>query len=513
MNARGSALKTWRRIADLWCASWLAAGNSVPAEAFSALSDAILTNGGALPPPVADQYLRAAEEISEARRFFHWELECPEVFFAQDGTRLATGGFDAVLGNPPWDMIRADRPGKPGSTGHDIAPDDPGRVLRFTRDAGIYTAQSDGHANCYQLFGERAAALTRAGGRVGLVLPAGLAIDNGSAALRRYLLTRCDVDALVGFENHRGVFPIHRSIRFLLLTATAGRPTRSIACRFGVDDPADLESVGEEPAAAVPWFGLRLSSPLLERLSGGDLTIPWLRAPMDLEIAERAASLFPPLGSDDGWSARFGRELNTTEDGRLFRDAGKGLPVVEGKQIGPFAVNLTSSRWSIRERDALARLPGRRYRRARLAYRDVAGATNQLTLIAALLPAGCVSTHTVFCLRTPAPLRDQHLLCGLFNSFVVNYLVRLRVSTHVTTALVERLPVPTRDHAPGAACEVAALARALARRPDPLAAARLQARVAALYQLTTEEFGYVLSTFPLIPTTQREAALDLFRNA
>ena len=300
MNARGSALKTCRRIADLWCASWLAAGNSVPAEAFSALSDAILANDGALPPPVADQYLRAAKEISEARRFFHWELECPEVFFAQDGTRLANGGFDAVLGNPPWDMIRADRPGKPGSTGHDIAPDDPGRVLRFTRDAGIYTAQSDGHANCYQLFGERAAALTRAGGRVGLVLPAGLAIDNGSAARRRYLLTRCDVDALVGFENHRGVFPIHRSIRFLLLTATAGRPTRSIACHFGVDDPADLESVGEEPVAAVPWFGLRLSSPLLERLSGGDLTIPWLRAPMDLEIGERAASLFPPLGSDDG---------------------------------------------------------------------------------------------------------------------------------------------------------------------------------------------------------------------
>ena len=399
------------------------------------------------------------------------------MFFARDGSRLANGGFDAVLGNPPWDMIRADSPGNPG---HDIAPDDPRRVLRFTRDAGIYTAQSDGHANCYQLFGERAIALTRSGGRVGLVLPAGLAIDSGSASLRRYLLTRCDLDALVGLENHRGVFPIHRSIRFLLLTATAGRPTRSIACRFGVNDPADLESVGDEPAAADPWFNVRLPSPL--------------------------------LGSDGGWSARFGRELNATEDRQVFRDAGKGLPVVEGKQIKPFGVDLTSSRWSIRERDALARLRGGRHRRARLAYRDVAGATNQLTLIAAMLPAGCVSTHTVFCLRTPAPLRDQHLLCGLFNSFVVNYLVRMRVSTHVTTALVERLPVPTREHAPRAAREVAALARALARRPDPAAAACLQARVAALYQLTIDEFEHVLSTFPLIPQAQREAALDLFRN-
>ena len=215
MNARGTALRRWRRVADLWCASWLA-GDRVPAQAFSALSDAILAGGGALSPQLAGQYLRAAEEISKAHRFFHWELECPEVFFAADGTRLANGGFDAVLGNPPWDMIRA---------GNHAARDDPGRVLRFTRDAGIYVAQSDGHANCYQLFCERAVSLTRAGGRMGLVIPAGLAMDAGSASLRRFLLARCDVDALVGFENRRGVFPIHRSIRFLLMTASVGRST------------------------------------------------------------------------------------------------------------------------------------------------------------------------------------------------------------------------------------------------------------------------------------------------
>jgi hypothetical protein len=249
---------------------------------------------------------------------------------------------------------------------------------------------------------------------------------------------------------------------------------------------------------------------LLERLSGDTLTIPWLRAPIDLAIAERAAALYPALGSDRGWSARFGRELNATEDRDVFREAGKGLPVVEGKQLEPFRVDLAASRWSIRERDASARLRTGRYARPRLAYRDVAGATNQLTLIAAILPAGCVSTHTVFCLRTPALPRDQHLLCGLFNSFVVNYFVRLRVSTHVTTALVERLPVPTRDHAPRATGEIAALARALARRHDPVAAARLQAGVAALYQLTIDEFAHVLSTFPLVPQETRDAAMTIF---
>ena len=37
---------------------------------------------------------------------------------------------------------------------------------------------------------------------------------------------------------------------------------------------------------------------------------------------------------------------------------------------------------------------------------------------------------------------EQAFLCGIFNSFVANYLVRLRVGTHVTTSIIGRLPVP-----------------------------------------------------------------------
>ena len=127
-----------------------------------------------------------------------------------------------------------------------------------------------------------------------------------------------------------------------------------------------------------------------------------------------------------------------------------------------------------------------------------------MTLIAALLSAGCVSTHTVFCLRTQLPLRDQHFLCGVFNSLVINFLVRQRVSTHVTTAMIERLPIPTWSHAPGACREIAALARVLAKKSDPRIFGSLNARVAILYQLTRTEFEHVLSTFPLIPKEDRD---------
>jgi hypothetical protein len=508
LTARSAALSQWKRIADLWCAAWFAPhGDGAPPSAFGPLSDAILTGHGALPAQSARRYFEAADQVSMTRRLFHWELEFPEAFFDRDGMRLPHAGFDAVIGNPPWDMIRADAGAADARSRArpDIAP-----VLRFTRGSGVYHSQSDGHANRYQLFLERAVALTRPGGRFGLVLPSGLATDHGSTALRRMLFSQCDVDAVVGMDNHRGVFPIHRSVGFLLVTATQGSPTGRMACRLGVDDPAVLESLSDEPADS-SWFPVRVSPALLEQISGPALVLPNLRSASDLAIVERAAALFPPLGSATGWSVRFGRELNASDDRGAFREHRHGLLVVEGKHLEPFRVATETVRRSITAADARRLLRSDRHTLPRLGYRDVASATNRLTLIAAVLPADCVSTHTVFCLRTPLPLRDQHFLCGLFNSFVLNYLVRLRVTTHVTTATVEHLPVPTREMSPAAASEIASLARLLSRRSNPAAFATLNARVAELYQLSAAEFEHILGTFPLIAQADRQEAIRLFR--
>ena len=509
LTGRDGALSRWKRIAHLWCAAWFAdAGSAAPASAFGSLSDAALTGRSALPLRTTARYLDEAETIGEARRLFHWELEFPEVFFDPDGTRRLDAGFDAVIGNPPWDMMRADRGAADARSRArlDMTP-----VIRFTRDAGIYAAQSDGQTNRYQLFVERAIALTRRDGRLGLVLPSGLATDHGSAALRRLLFSRCRVDAIVGMDNHRGVFPIHRSVRFLLVTGSVGAPTERIACRLDLDDPADLEAIGDDLAAT--RFPIQLSPSLLERISGPGLALPNLRHGTDLLIVERAAALFPPLGSGEGWAVRFGRELNASDDRAAFRPARRGLPVVEGKHLEPFHAALDATRHSIAAADARRLLRSARHDHLRLAYRDVASATNRLTLIAAVLPAGCVSTHTVFCLRTPLPSRAQHLLCGFFNSFVVNYLVRMRVTTHVTTGVVEQLPIPSPAAAPAACREIAALARLLAGRRDPRALARLNARVAELYQLSADEFTHILDTFPLIPREERDEALRAFKES
>jgi hypothetical protein len=84
------------------------------------------------------------------------------------------------------------------------------------------------------------------------------------------------------------------------------------------------------------------------------------------------------------------------------------------------------------------------------------------------------------------------------------------VTTHVTTATVERLPIPTRAIAPAAYREIAALARLLSRKYDAVSFAALNARVAELYQLSPLELGHVLSTFPLMPVEERQRAFKIF---
>jgi N-6 DNA Methylase/Eco57I restriction-modification methylase len=507
LTDRDARLSRWKRVADLWCTAWFRTENTPPPAAFGALSDAVLKGRGSLPAALTDRFLATVDDVAASQRFFHWELEFPEVFFDRDGARLPAAGFDAVIGNPPWDMVRAD---SGNADSRAIARRDVASVLRFTRDAGVYRAQSGGHANRYQLFLERAIALTRHGGRIGLVLPSGLATDHGSAPLRQLLLSRCDLDALVGIDNHRGIFPIHRSVGFLLVTASPGSPTRRVACRFGIEDPAVLESIGEEASETSAWFPVQVSPALLERISGSSLAIPALRSAADLRIVDRASALFSPLGSPRGWAAQFGRELNASDDRAALRAPGHGMPVVEGKHLDPFRISLDRVRYSIRPADARRLLRSDRHQRPRLAYRDVAGSTNRTTLIAAILPAGTTSTHTVFCLRTPLPLRAQCFLCALFNSFVVNYFVRLRVTTHVTTATVEQLPIPTAEAAPSAFKEIAALGRLLTKRFDREAFAILNARVAALYQLSADEFHHILDTFPLVAVEERDAAFRSF---
>jgi hypothetical protein len=94
------------------------------------------------------------------------------------------------------------------------------------------------------------------------------------------------------FENRDGVFPIHRSVKFALLTSTKGGETLSLACRTGVRDPADLDAI----ATRAPPPSVRIAPRFLDRLSGPDLAIPELRDARDAALLDR-------IGAASGRSA------------------------------------------------------------------------------------------------------------------------------------------------------------------------------------------------------------------
>ena len=508
LDDKASAIARWRRVADLWCAGWFhdRAVRVRFRTAFHDLTAAILTGRSTLPGVFRDRMLQEVDAIASSRRFFHWPLEFPEVFHDAEGTRLTRGGFDAVIGNPPWEMLRGDRgPAEVRQQARLSAR----HVSEFARSAGVYRLQGDGHVNLYQLFLERSLALVRSGGRIGLVLPAGFATDHSSAALRRTVVERTEVDTFCGFENRERLFPIHRSLKFLLVGATAGCVTRELPARFGLRRAEALDSLADSgrDARAVP-----LSRAFLERFSGDTLTVPEVRTTADLEIASAIAFRVPPLANPDGWNVTFGRELNATEDRHHFVDAGPGLPVIDGKHLQPFVVNAAAARYRI-ARPVAERLAGARngLRRPRLAYRDVASPSNRLTLIAAIVPAGVLTTHTLFCIRGTLDEESLSFLCGMFNSFVANYLVRMQAGTHVTAALMARLQVPRPARTDSSFVAVVAAAHQLSKQPhDAAASAVLQAHAARLYGLDAASLRHVLSTFPLVDARDREAVCTAF---
>lgn len=496
-----SSLHRWRVAAHIWCARWFAdAGSPAPGEAETrALIDAVTRGDRTLQSSHLERRARDASATADARGFFHWPLEFPDVFHEADGHTRTRPGFDAVIGNPPWEMLRKED----GDTEARSRS-----LLRYVRQSGQYPSCADGHLNLYQAFVDRSLSLVRAGGRIGLVLPWSVATDDGAAALRARLLTDTAIDMLAGLDNTNALFPIHRSLRFAVISATAGGPTQRMRATFGIRTTDDLDALPARGDA--PMRNVSLSPDDLALAGGPQQRIPDTRRPGDLDLLLSLNRRFRRLGSSDGWGVSFGRELNAT-DARVHVTSGDcaGIPVIEGKHITPFVVD-TAGAGRIAPAVLGHMIDVRRLDRSRLGYRDVSGVGNRLTLIAAVVPSGIVTTHTILCSRTPLDAGHQHFLCALFNSLVLNAVVRMLMGSHVTTTLAASLPVPE-WRGDRVDRQIVALARRLAeRRPPADAGARLQALVAHRFELTRDELEHLLDGSPGVPSGERAAVVLWF---
>jgi len=145
---------------------------------------------------------RAAKE----KRFFHWELEFPEVFYGpRPGTtqaieRLDGGGFDAVIGNPPYDVLSVDELG-----------DEVSRDLAFYDASNLYRPAMRGARNLYKLFICRGADALTKKGALSFITPMSLLGDDQAVDIRKLLLKKTTLSAIEAFpqkDNQKNrVFP------------------------------------------------------------------------------------------------------------------------------------------------------------------------------------------------------------------------------------------------------------------------------------------------------------------
>ena len=109
LQAPESPMGRWAAVLDLWCAGWFWEDGAPPGTAvFSELCDRLLCGRATLPDRTTARFLDHASDLAARYRFLHWPLAFPEVFCDARGEPLPSAGFDAILGNPPWDMVRGD---------------------------------------------------------------------------------------------------------------------------------------------------------------------------------------------------------------------------------------------------------------------------------------------------------------------------------------------------------------------------------------------------------------------
>ncbi len=305
---------------------------------FVPLSDDIdrLDHNIPLRPGVED----LARKLADTSHFFHWHLAFAEI--------MQDGGFDVVLGNPPWEVSQLNEEEWFASRASSIAnlagaarkqaiaklrKDNPPLWIEyqnalydynakntFCRASGRYSLSTSGKLNSYALFSEAFMHLVNSRGRTGLIVPTGIATDHSTRAFFEHTVTHSRLVSLYDFENREKVFPgIDSRIKFCLLTLSGkGKPVPEAEFAFFLHRAEQLKEPERRFTLSVEDFSL---------FNPNTRTCPIFRTKRDMEVARkmyrRAGVLWRDRRSDvpeaNPWGISFMQMFNMTSDSGLFR--------------------------------------------------------------------------------------------------------------------------------------------------------------------------------------------------
>jgi hypothetical protein len=281
------------------------------------------------------QVLGNALALAHRHRFFHWPLEFPEVF--------AEGGFDVVLCNPPWERIKlqeeeffatrdkeiANAPNKAARQRlirelptrnpklweeYQQALHDADALSKFLRRSNRFPLTARGDINTYSVFAELFTALVNDRGRVGVVLPTGIATDSTNQQFFRHLVDTGRLVSLYDFENREKLFPaVDSRYKFSLLTLS-GKPAGQSEFAFFLTRTEQMRD---------PQRRFALAPEDLALLNPNTRTCPVFRTRQDAELTKAVYRRVPVLvneaAGENPWGVRFLRMLDMANDSHLFR--------------------------------------------------------------------------------------------------------------------------------------------------------------------------------------------------
>ncbi len=327
--------------------------------------------------------LKQALKLIASERFLNWQLAFPGVWSNWDSDELQ-GGFDAVIGNPPWDRMKLDQvkwfeakrpevalPQRASDRNRLVAQiledNKPlalelnqvlSRIKAATRMAqrpGEYPLLSGGDLNLYSLFVERAMKLVKPDGMIGLLVPSGIASDKTAARFFSNVATEGRLKTFYDFENKKIFFPdVHSSFKFCLFVASPSPLNGTTKYAAFLNDTATL-------ADAERSFTLTAED--FSRVNPNTGTAPFFRSRIDAELTRHIYENLPVLvkrSSDletKTWPVKYTTMFHMTNDSHRFRTraelteeegawsiggnrfdspAGEWVPLYEGKMVQAF---------------------------------------------------------------------------------------------------------------------------------------------------------------------------------
>lgn len=339
--ARDGPIWKLKTACDLWTAAWFAPKEDVPRRGCELVptSGQIWEHlrGIALYEPL----IAEADRRALYHHFFHWPLEFPDI--------MLRGGFDVVVGNPPWERVEVQEQeffaasypeiadaqntakrkrlieGLQKTDGHtysawQAALRNAATDVLFFKTSGRFPLGSPGKVNTYAIFADHFRQLISPSGQAGLILPNGLVTGYTYRDFLRHLLSSKTLVSFYGFENEDKLFKsVHNETKFGLLTIAGAR--------HPVEEPWFTAHIRQPEQIADLARRYVLTIDEIEAINPNTLNLPAFRWAKDAEITAAIHKSAPVLvrHQSDGtvespWQVQFKTLFNMATDSGDFVD-------------------------------------------------------------------------------------------------------------------------------------------------------------------------------------------------